>query len=521
MAVAAPGRPAVTAILRLKNPSGLPLLPIRSRAIFARLASAFGLALLILASATRSSGYVPYQGNDAPDSIVSGTMPENYLPGLMDLVHAALKHSPTMISQQIQMAQAEAAMLNADSVLYPQLSAGGSYGLSSASVASAGQFGAAGSQSTGTSTSESYSISASMPVFRWGQVWNGIRIQKLSLAISRKSYAEAYRNFVVQLRDSYLALVAKRIGMRSAELNLKLTETNLAVQEANLKSGMIAQGAIIAPRMALDDSRLAYDRLVEDYEHSKRVLAQFIGLPTIPDDSVAETVPKVTYVPDVADAILGAFLRDGAKSTFQAQTLQMQLHEQKLNYDIQITRQLPGFTGYYSYSAADTTSVAFAQAVPGQAAIPASIAKVGETSISYGVSAGWDIFDGFATTAAIRTAKASRRLAERGLQNYLEATLEQSQTARRQLDFAARAMGLAERRRDLAEAALNQSLADFKFGSVPQSVVDGAKYSLYVGEQSQLSARADFLSHWSAFVSLVDADPALGQLPVQYVRATH
>ena len=55
---------------------------------------------------------------------------------------------------------------------------------------------------------------------------------------------------------------------------------------------------------------------------------------------------------------------------------------------------------------------------------------------------------------------------------------------------------------------------------MPKSVVDGAKASVYFAEQARLTARADFLSHWSSFMSLVDADPALGQLPIQYVRAT-
>jgi outer membrane protein TolC len=493
------------------------------QALRARFRPASGVALIILALPARGASvpYTPYHGDTAPDSVVAGTMPENYLPGLMDIVHSALKHGPTMILQQIYLAQAEAAMLNADSVLYPQISAGGSYGLASETVGEAGQFGAAGSHSTGNSTSESYSVSAGMPVFRWGAVWNGIRVQKLALEMSKKSYAEAYRTFILQLRDSYLGLVAKKVGLRNAQLNLKITLDTLAIQEENQRHGMIAEGALVGPKLAAEDAQLGYDRLVEDYSHSKRVLAQLAGLPTITEDSIADNLPRLDYPADNADAVLSAFLRDGARSTFQAENLQMGVHQQHLNYLISLTRPLPQFSAYYGYSAADTTSIALAQAAPGQAASPASIAKVGETSISYGISAGWDIFDGFATTAGIRTAKANQRIAERQLQNYLETTLEQAQDARRQLDLTARTMRLAEERRDLTAAALRQTTADFKFGAVQQSAVDAAQYSLYVSEQSQLSARADFLSRWSAFVSLVDADPALGQLPVQYVRAIH
>jgi len=479
-------------------------------------------ALLILAPALRAAApQTPYHGDQAPDSIVVGTMPENYLPGLMDIIHAALTHGPQMILAQIAVAQAEANLLSADSALYPQISANGSYGLASESVGEAGQFGAAGSHSTGTSSSESYGFSAGMPVFRWGQVWNGIRIQKLAMLISRKSYAEAYRTFLQQLRDGYIALASKKIGLHNAEANLKIAEENLRVANENVKHGMISTGAIIGTKLAADDALLARDRLVEDFSHAKRVLAQLAGVPNIPDDSIPDDLPKVAYPAATADAVLAAFLRDGAKSTFQAANLEMTLRQSQLNYRIAITRQLPQFNAYYGYSAADVTSVSLAQAVPGQAPIPASIAKVGETSISYGISAGWDIFDGFATTAAIRQAKLSRRNSERTLQTYLETTLEQGQDLRRQIDFTARAMGLAEVRRDLAASALAQTEASYKFGVVQKQALDLARYQLYLAQQGQLAARAAYLSQWSIFVSLVGADPALGLLPVQYVRAIH
>ena len=258
-----------------------------------------------------------------------------------------------MIMQQLQIAQAEASLLNSDSALYPQVSAGGTYGLASETVGEAGQFGAAGSHSTGNSTSESYSVSAGMPVFRWGAVWNGIRIQRLALLISRKSYADAYRTFLLQLRDSYMGLVSKKIGLRNADLNQKTAEDALAVAEGNYKNGMIPSGALSIPRLAVEDAHLARDRLAEDYSHSKRVLAQLAGVADIADDSIPDELPRVTYASATADAVLAAFLRDGAKSTFQAQNLQMAICR-RLRWTSGSARQLPQFSGYYTYSAQRT-----------------------------------------------------------------------------------------------------------------------------------------------------------------------
>ncbi len=503
----------------------MPLFTITSRELPLRpvLGSGILAVLLLLAPAAQAASGpahpVPYHGDDAPDAIVAGTMPENYLPGLMDLVHVALSHGPTMIVQQIQVAQAEANLLNSDSTMYPHVGASGSYGVSNESVGQAGQFGAAGSHSTGNSTAESYGIGASMPVFQWGAVWNQTRIAKLALLISRKSYAEAYRNFVVGLRDSYLALVAEKIGLRNAEFGLKITEDSYALAQSNLKNGMIANGAVEAPKLAAEDARLNFDRLQANYSHAKRVLAQLAGVPDLADDSIPTDLPKVTYVPATADAVLAAFLRDGAKSTFQAENYEMAVRQAVLGYRIALTAPLPKFTAGYNYNATDESSIALASVAPGQPATPASIAKVGVVATSYSINASWNIFDGFQTAAGIRSAKASRRMAERQLQTYLEVTLETGQDYRRQVDLSARAMALAETRRELAASALDQTVVDYKYGSSPQSAVDAAKYNLYINEQSLVAARSDFLSHWSAFVSLVGADPALGLLPLQYVRA--
>jgi hypothetical protein len=48
--------------------------------------------------------------------------------------------------------------------------------------------------------------------------------------------------------------------------------------------------------------------------------------------------------------------------------------------------------------------------------------------------------------------------------------------------------------------------------------VDAQTNGFYGSSLALASARFDFLSHWSAFVSLAGADPALEALPVQYVR---
>jgi len=454
----------------------------------------------------------------AEDSPLRGTMPEDYLPGLKDILRVALKQSPTMITQQIDLSVSEANLLGSDAQLYPQIYGGVGYGESSESVGVAGESGAAGQDLTSTSKNFNYNLSASQQLFAWGAVWKSTRMTKISLLIQQKSIAEAYRTFVVQLRDMYLGLIMKKINVRNAHYSLKLQEAQLAVGEANLKSGMVSPGYMNAPRLQAEDARLATDRLDEDYAHAKRVLAQLAGMPGIEEDSIPVELPKVAYPAQLADDVLASILRDNARSLPQAQTYEMYARQQQLAYEIAKVRQLPKFSAGAGYGLSNSTSISLNAAAPGQAPTPAAIAQEAVTSKSFNVSASWDIFDGFASRAAIRSARQSKRLYERQLQTFLETTLETVQDYRRQVDFSARALRLAETRYDLEQAALNQTTESFRLGTVAQTAVDSETNGLYNAALTLASARFDFLSRWSNFVSLAGADPALEALPVQYVR---
>ena len=443
------------------------------------------------------------------------------MPGLKGILESAQKQSPTMILNAIQVAEQEANLVSADSALYPHIGAGGSYGVSSESVGVGGENGASGSSATSTSRAVSYSVNAGMPIFQWGAVWNQTRIAKLQLLIQHRSYAEAYRSLVLSLRDGYLALVMKKIGLRNAKANLTLMQNEYALALDQLKSGMISNGAIIGPKLIAEDTQLSYDRSLDEYAHSKRVLAQLAGLKDIAEADVAADVPTPTYSPATADALLGGFLRDGAKSTYQAASLEMTIKQQQLTYRIAQVTQLPKFSISAGYGLTNSTSISLAAPSPGAAAVPAAIAQEAVSSLNYGVSASWDIFDGFAANAAIRSARQQKRYYQRQLQTYLETSEEQAQDYRRQLDFSYRTLKLAETRRELAQSAVDQANADHQYGAMPQSAVDNANYALYVSEYGRASARIDFFSRWSAYVSLLGVDPALTALPAKYVRAFH
>ena len=70
----------------------------------------------------------------------------------------------------------------------------------------------------------------------------------------------------------------------------------------------------------------------------------------------------------------------------------------------------------------------------------------------------------------------------------------------------------------VADSQLKMTQTDFKLGNLSQDSLNASLDNLNQNEYAAASARADFLSAWSDFVSLVGADPAMGILPARYVR---
>ena len=108
------------------------------------------------------------------------------------------------------------------------------------------------------------------PLFQWNALKYRTDSGKVGVKIAEHQYAEAYRLLVVSLRSQFLALVVKKIALRNAEYSLKQAEETLALAEAKLKAGRISPEAMMDPRLAVDEARLARDRAVEDLDNSQR-----------------------------------------------------------------------------------------------------------------------------------------------------------------------------------------------------------------------------------------------------------
>lgn len=432
----------------------------------------------------------------------AGTLPEDYLPGLKALLGTALQQSPQVLLRDIEIARNEARVYQADQQRWPNVGGDIRYASSETVVSS----------HTGTRSRDSglfYSASVNQAVFHWGEIRNRGEIARIEVAIARKDYVEAYRTLAVELRRGYLGLIALNARLRHTRFSLSLVEADLAGAREELAHGAIPAGDVAVRELALAEAQLDADRLEADFEAERRKVARLAGVPDIAPETIPPEIPEPAFDPAVASRLLAELLRDGARSTFQAQVAEMQIKEADLSYRIARVRLLPRFDALMGHSRESSTT--------------ASTTQVSQTAItrnSFEVRGEWRIFDGFATKGAKLEAKQSRRYWERRFQIATEAAMDEAQRLQRTVGFDFRAMQFARQRHAGATAGVARAEEEVRAHAAAPNAVTYATRDLRSAEAGTALARATFLSNWSAFVSLVADDPALNQIPSRYVRAT-
>ncbi|MGH7955723.1 MAG: TolC family protein, partial [Opitutaceae bacterium] len=225
---------------------------------------------------------------------IAGTMPEDVLPELKEILRTALQQSPQVFLAAIDLERGEAARIQANSFRWPNLGASFNYANNQEAIS--------GNTSTESRASGLfYSISLGQSLFHWGALKNQSAIGRISLLIAEKNYAEAYRALAVTLRQSYLELVMKKARLRHARHAFKRAESDLDVLKRN--ASQVSPSLISGRELDLREARLELDRVEAEFTAGRRKLARFAGLAELPEDKIADELPKPAYVPALASSI--------------------------------------------------------------------------------------------------------------------------------------------------------------------------------------------------------------------------
>ena len=404
-----------------------------------------------------------------------------------------------MIQSGLTIAQAEANRLGAESIYYPGISVSGGYTAGTTSIANV-------PNSASRTNGANYNISASQSIFTWGANKASVDISKLSVKIAQKQYADAYRQLAVSVRNQYLAVIVSKVYLRNAKMAEKRAKDVLTNEEDKLKEGRISEGDIIGPRLNVEDSAIIAERAAVELEHNKRVLINLSGISELPDEEIPESIKSPNFNAEAPRKLFEQFQLEGAENTYQGQVYRYQIEQARLNYHIARTGLLPKF------SIGGTAGVSNASSFTNT-----TVATVSQKNESVSISGGWTIFNGFATRAAKLSALASKRLSERALKTYVDATIEQARYLQTNLMISARQMSLSNTREALSKSAVSRVKEDFDYGVASQTMLNDVMLEAAGAELRAASARQDFLNRWVDFLSTISADPALNNVSASYL----
>lgn len=420
-------------------------------------------------------------------------LPETVFPSLEGILQTALQQSPQMISQTLNLDAASGGYLQAKAGMLPNLS--GSYQPSKTRDHRADL-----TYPVDTTTLY-YNVTLTQPLYHWGSLRNNARIGELQLKIAQRNYADAYRLLAQEIRAEYMGLIIKKIQIAKQQFTLKQAQDGLALAEDKLQKHLIGAADLFGPQMNLRQAQLAVDQADEDYAYSKRSFMRLAGLTSLDESAIPDEIPTVANSSGTLAGLLGGFLAEKDPDTYTLQNLRDQITQQDLNYRNAKNRLRPNLDLILGEN---ETLTSYSLNIA---------ARYQVRSDFIGVRVSWSIFDGFATRGAVRQTLAQRRQLERSYRDAVAALSDQAQNQFKQVDFAYRNMQITDLYYGSAKAVMAQRQGDYKRGLISEADLNAGKGGLYDSEISAFSARADYLNKLCQFLSLMQDDPALNNLP--------
>ena len=421
----------------------------------------------------------------------AGTFPEDMLPALKPILETALRQSYQVMAKQIELEQSQARVYGADALRLPNASGNLNFATNQTAISS----------DNSTRTRDNgifYSFGVSQALFHWGALKSEGDKARIGVLIAQKSYEEARRTMAVALRRAYLELIVKKTALRHMRYARELTAADLKLAKEKRDTGAFSESDVGSRELNMKEVNLQSARAEIEFTGLRRSLSRLAGIAELAESAIPDEIPSPKYSADATAALLATVVRDGGRSTFQAQVAELRLREADLNVRIARVRLLPKFGASLGVSQESTTN-ASATSVSQQAVSRQTLA----------VGAQWNVFDGFATKGAKLDALASKRANELQLKSVSEATVETAQALAQQLDLDAQAMEMSAVRVVLAAALVARMNTELALGTIAQNSIDGATLGLRQAEATNAGARALFLSRWSEFASLIGADPVL------------
>lgn len=427
-------------------------------------------------------------------------LPENQLPALRTLLETAVRQSPRMIARATEETVANAERTIAHAGLLPSMRAWGSYYPWTQEERG---------DSLGRSNTEkvAYNIYVEQALFHWGALKHTSQIGELRQKISEGQTVEAYRLLVSEIRSQYLQLIMKRLSLERARAGQRLADEGLALAQERFKGNVISEAELFNTRIGSEQARLWTERMQEDYDGARLALGRLCGVPPIADEDLPRSIPEIVTALDKIETAVREFTGDEQPNTFGLQILRRQIEIERLNYRIANTRLRPKVSAVVGITQDEQT---YSYSVDRSQKFKYEVQQ-----FYTGITLNWPIFDGFATRATKAASLARRRQLERDYSEQVKNILISVRGRKRQLEFAARGLAMAEEQLSRARQNLRTKEDERERGLVSEADLANTRLQFFDLQMNVFNARNDYMLRAADLLSATMKDPVLASLPHQ------
>lgn len=414
-------------------------------------------------------------------------LPEDYYPGLQNILEEAGRQAPDLVRVGIDREIAQQRLRIARSRHYPSVGIGGNLGY---------RFIQRQGEENDGSLSGSVSLGVNRPLYFWGAVSAGIEKGEIDFENSLILTKEQFQTTVQQLRSEYLSLILNEMRLRNLRLRRSNLETQMARRESDYRVGRLSEEEYLSFQIELDDSLIGIEELEDVREQTIAKFLRISGVDELPE------IPS-GIAPINLDELEAGLKGEAVSPLWVEQTFNIQLNRntmEKIGLDETIikSRQRP--------------NVSFSASVS-QAPVNTATANDVETIRWFaGLSVSWNVFDGFATQANRRTNLLERRRLQSQILTNIEILNEEKSVIKDELSVMIRKQRLAERRFELDSRIYSRVKSEFSDGRISANEFRSTQAEFYAQEYALHVARAALLETVADYLVILNADRAVDYL---------
>lgn len=346
-------------------------------------------------------------------------LPETLIAGLRPLVDSAAEAAPRVIEARLAQLAAQAREEETRSVTRPRADVFLDLSYRRNSETSDGGF------------KPYYNVGVEQPLWHWDALTNQKRIAVIQKKLAANDYAEARRALVLEIRRSYLDLILQKLSLAGAEDAYGRQQTALKVNRDRATRGEYAADLLATEQLDARKAGIARDRQQSALQRALRDFAILNGL----DSFSVDRLPVA--IGDVPASATALFQPEAAAPLPASNRIPDALARPE--GDLEAARLQQEITRVRNYPMLNLAAGADQGATSGtdQTAV-----------INYfaGVRVRWNIFDGFATRAAVKEARVTVRKNEKIVADARLALLNQLKDQSDDLSLSLRELAVAEER---------------------------------------------------------------------------